>query len=73
MVEKNIKYKQLCRIQAFGDDNIFNKAQYQYNASGSGVNNSWSWRSHAQEKPPDPRFGAGRCMVPSHGKYMIDT
>ena len=44
MLEKNIKYKQLCRLQVFGDDNIFNKAQYQYNASGSGVNNSMKMR-----------------------------
>lgn len=40
MIIKNIKYKQLSRIQLFGDDNIFNKAQYQYSSSGTGVNNS---------------------------------
>ena len=40
MLQKNTKYKQLSRIQLFGDDNIFNKTQYQYSASGTGVNNS---------------------------------
>ena len=40
MLQKNTKYKQLSRIQLFGDDNIFNKSQYQYSASGTGVNNS---------------------------------
>ena len=44
MLEKNIKYKQLARIQLFGDDNSFNKAQYQYNTSGSSVNNSIKMR-----------------------------
>ena len=44
MLEKNIKYKQLCRLQVFADDNVFNKAQYQCNASGSGVNNSIKMR-----------------------------
>jgi hypothetical protein len=40
MLQKNTKYKQVCRLQLFGDDNIFNKTQYQYSSSGSGVNNS---------------------------------
>ena len=44
MLEKNIKYKKLSRLQVFGDDNIFNKAKYQYNASGLGVNNSINMR-----------------------------
>ena len=36
---KYIAYKQVSRIQLFGDDNINNSAQYQYAASGT-VNNS---------------------------------
>ena len=44
MIDRNIKYKQLCRCQLFGDDNIFNTAQYQYNTSGSTVNNSIKMR-----------------------------
>jgi hypothetical protein len=40
MLQKNTKYKQVCRLQLFGTDNIFNKTQYQYSASGSTVNNS---------------------------------
>ena len=44
MIDKNIRYKQLCRAQLFGDDNIFNTAQYQYNTSGSTVNNSIKMR-----------------------------
>ena len=40
MLQKNTKYKQITRLQVFGDDNIFNKTQYQYSASGTGVNNS---------------------------------
>ena len=46
MLEKNLKYKQLCRLQVFGDDNVFNKTQYQYSTitTGSGVNNSIKMR-----------------------------
>jgi hypothetical protein len=40
MLQKNTKYKQVTRLQLFGDDNIFNKAQYNYSSSGAGVNNS---------------------------------
>jgi hypothetical protein len=37
---KYVAYKQVSRIQLFGDDNINNSAQFQYAASGTGVNNS---------------------------------
>ncbi len=40
MLQKNTKYKQVTRLQLFGDDNILIKAQYHYSSSGSGVNNS---------------------------------
>ena len=40
MLQKNTKYKQVTRLQLFGDDNIFNKSQYHYSSSGTGVNNS---------------------------------
>ena len=40
MLQKNTRYKQVTRLQLFGDDNIFNKAQYHYSSSGTGVNNS---------------------------------
>ena len=39
MSDKYIAYKQVCRVQLFGDDNINNTAQYQYSSGGS-VNNS---------------------------------
>jgi hypothetical protein len=37
MLKNNIKYKQLCRLHLFGDDNVYNKVQYQY----STVNNNF--------------------------------
>ena len=39
MLQKNTRYKQITRLQLFGDDNIFNTEQYQYAATGT-VNNS---------------------------------
>ena len=44
MLERNITYKQVSRCQLFGDDNIFNGSQYQYNTTGSTVNNSIKMR-----------------------------
>ena len=44
MLERNIAYKQQSRIQLFGDDNIFNSAQYQYGTAGSSVVNAIKMR-----------------------------
>ena len=44
MFEQNITYKQVSRLQIFGDDNIFIGSQYQYNTSNSTVNNSIKMR-----------------------------
>ena len=35
MLKNNIKYKQLCRLQLFGDDNVYNKVHYQYSTMGT--------------------------------------
>ena len=39
-MNRNIKYKTVFRGQFYGDDNTYNRPQYQYSASGSNVNNS---------------------------------
>ena len=44
MFERNIAYKQQTRLQLFGDDNIFNSAQYQYGTAGSSVVNAIKMR-----------------------------
>ena len=44
MLERNIAYKQQFRVQIFGDDNIFNSAQYQYGTAGSSVVNAIKMR-----------------------------
>jgi len=43
MIERNIKYKTICRCQLYGDDNTYNKPQYQYATSGN-FNNSTKMR-----------------------------
>ena len=35
MLKNNIKYKQVVRLQLFGDDNVYNKVQYQYSTIGT--------------------------------------
>ncbi len=34
MLKNNIKYKQICRLQLYGDDSVYNNAQYQYSTMG---------------------------------------
>ena len=43
MLKNNIKYKQVVRLQLFGDDSVYNKVQYQYSTTGTlptAINNS---------------------------------
>ncbi len=35
MLKNNIKYKQVVRLQLFGDDSVYNNAQYQYSTGGT--------------------------------------
>ena len=35
MLKNNIKYKQVVRLQLFGDDNVYNNARYQYSTMGT--------------------------------------
>ena len=44
MTDRNIKYKNICRISLFGDDNINTNGQYQYPLTGSTVNNACKMR-----------------------------
>ena len=40
MIRNNIKYKQLCRLQFFGDDNIYNNARFQYSTVNTSITNA---------------------------------
>jgi hypothetical protein len=40
MIRNNIKYKQLCRLQFFGDDNIYNNARFQYSTVNTSIINA---------------------------------
>ena len=35
MLKNNIKYKQVVRLQLFGDDSVYNNARYQYSTMGT--------------------------------------
>ena len=39
-MNRNIKYKQLCRLQFFGDDNIYNNARFQYSTVNTSIINA---------------------------------
>ena len=40
MIRNNIKYKQLCRLQFFGDDNIYNNSRFQYSTVNMPIPNA---------------------------------
>ena len=35
MLKNNIRYKQVVRLQLFGDDSVYNNARYQYSTVGT--------------------------------------
>jgi hypothetical protein len=40
MIRNNIKYKEVVRLQFFGDDNVYNTAQYQYSTVNTSIINA---------------------------------
>ena len=40
MIRNNIKYKQVCRLQFFGDDNIYNNSRFQYSTVNTPIPNA---------------------------------
>ncbi len=57
MLQKNKNKNKSREYSCFGDDNIFNKTQYQYSASGTGVNNSIRMRFDLNFKGFFIRYG----------------
>jgi hypothetical protein len=66
MLQKNTKYKEICRLQLFGNDNIFNKTQYQYSSSGSGINSSIRMRF-------DLKGGLSDMVLSQNARAIVET
>ena len=81
MTDRNIKYKNICRISLFGDDNINTNGQYQYPLTGSTVNNACKMRFNLKGNLGDlnlsqnARLVVETACIPSltnaAGKYAI--
>jgi hypothetical protein len=61
---KNTKYKQLCRLQIYGDDNIYNTEQYQYSTGGATVVNAIRMRFDLKGMLSDVLLShSARCIL----------
>ncbi len=66
MLKNNIKYKQVTGIQLFGDDSIYNKAQYQY----STVNNNFI---NAIRMRFDLRGQLGNVILSENARIVVES
>ena len=63
MTDRNIKYKNITRIQLFGDDNIYTNIQYEYPTLGSTVNNACRMRFNLKGNLGDLNLSQNARMV----------
>jgi hypothetical protein len=66
MIRNNIKYKQLCRLQFFGDDNIYNTAQYQYSTVNTSIINGIRMRF-------DLRGNLGNVILSKNARIIVEA
>ena len=66
MLKNNIKYKQVVRLQLFGDDNVYNNARYQY----STVNNNFI---NAIRMRFDLRGNLGDVMLSKNARVVVES
>ncbi len=66
MLKNNIKYKQVCRLQVFGDDNVYNNARYQY----STVNNTFT---NAIRMRFDLRGNLGDVILSKNARVVVES
>jgi len=81
MIDRNIKYKVMTRIQLYGDDNIYTNTMYEYPLPGSNVNNACKMRFNLQGNlgnlvlSQNARMVVETCCIPSltnmAGKYAL--
>jgi len=62
-MDRNIKYKNITRIQLFGDDNIYTNIQYEYPTVGSTVNNACRMRFNLKGNLGDLNLSQNARMI----------
>ena len=66
MIRNNIKYKEVVRLQLFGDDNIYNTAQYQYSTVNTSVINGIRMRF-------DLRGNLGNVILSKNARIIVES
>ena len=65
-MNRNIKYKQLCRLQFFGDDNIYDNARFQYSTVNTSVINAIRMRF-------DLRGNLGSVILSKNARIVVES
>ena len=66
MIRNNIKYKEVVRLQLFGDDNIYNTAQYQYSTVNTSIINGTRMRF-------DLRGNLGDVILSKNARVVVES
>jgi len=65
-MNRNIKYKQVCRLQFFGDDNIYDNARFQYSTVNTSVINAIRMRF-------DLRGNLGSVILSKNARIVVES
>ena len=65
-MNRNIKYKQVCRLQFFGDDNIYDNARFQYSTVNTSVINAIRMRF-------DLRGNLGDVVLSKNARIIVES
>lgn len=66
MIRNNIKYKEVVKLQYFGDDNIYNTAQYQYSTVNTSIINAIRMRF-------DLRGNLGNVILSKNARIIVES
>ena len=66
MIRNNIKYKEVVRLQLFGDDNVYNDARFQYSTVNTSVINGIRMRF-------DLRGNLGNVILSKNARIIVES
>ena len=66
MIKNNIKYKEVVRLQFFGDDNIYNNARFQYSTVNTSITNAIRMRF-------DLRGNLGDVILSKNARIVVES
>ena len=66
MIRNNIKYKEVVRLQLFGDDNVYNDARFQYSTVNTSIINAIRMRF-------DLRGNLGNVILSKNARIIVEA